>query len=657
MSRKLGIRRPRVAGMPAGPLVKASSTVATPTALPGGLALPAGSTVTDATSMLGALQARTAGAIDGATPLPRDVGFWALFGPGSPLYPSPLNTPNPTTGQQDPRRWEFPVSWNLTNKNRVVDWQTLRDAAEKVDIIRLCLETRKAELTEQEWDITVTARAAQQAGAVTPKDKQEMREQFAPIIDRLIDWWTVPDKVNDMEWSSWMMMLWEEYLVLDAPSVFPRMTYGGQLASLEIIDGSTIKPLLDEYGNTPMAPAPAYQQWLYGFPRGEYTAASGADWEAPKGGLIYKPRNIRTFTPYGYSVVEQALISAEIYLRRQDWMRQEYTAGTLPTTWLKSDVSLGQLTPEQYRAWNAALNDLLSGDTTNRHRNQLLPLGFDPVPTADAAERYRPEYDEFLIKLLCAHIGVPPEEIGFTQQRGLGGSGHAEAQDAVNKRKSIRSANSWFVDVFNSISRRFLGMPPQLTLHFLTGEAEDEAAADGVADTRVKGARMTFNEDRDRQGMPRYEAEWADSPMVMTATGPVWLDKAWEAANEPPAPVPPALAAHAGVPPDQPDTEPDEHPDGSDAGGQPDGGQGDAAKAELAAYRRFVANPRGFARGRPFEFTAVTKTEALAAGVDLTRVTFKAVDARGRGGAPAGARRGDRAEYAGYPIGAAGARP
>ena len=623
--------------------------------LPGGMAIPAGSNVADATDMLAALQSRTAGAINGAVPLDRSQGFWALFGPGSPLYPSPFNLPNPQTGQADPRRWEYPVSWNITNRNRVIDWQTLRDAADKVDIIRLCLETRKNELSEQEWDITLSPRAMARAGAKTASEKAALRDKFADEITRLVDWWETPDRTNGYDWQQWLLMLLEDHLVLDAATIFPRMTYGGELYALEVIDGSTIKPLLNEYGNVPAPPAPAYQQWLYGFPRGEYTAAAVAEIEFDRGGLVYKPRTVRTFTPYGFSVVEQALVSAEMYLGRQGWMRSEYRDGTMPTTWLKTDAQIGTLTPEQYRAWETALNDYLAGDTQARHRNKLLPAGFDPIPTQDAGERYKPEYDEFLLKLLCAHIGVPPEEIGFTQTRGLGGAGHAESQDAINKRKSIRSVNRWLVDLLNAISRTHLRMPMELTFQFLGEESEDEAAADAIGKSRVDGGRMVLNEDRDRLGLPRYDGEWADKPFVMTATGPVWLEEAYEEATAEPEPIPPALAAHAGlppVPPGHPAAQPDSVPPGTDKPtdqpAKPEPGKPAAAEkddavtkaAELVAFGRFLAK-RG-KLSRPFAFAAVDDqlagelNELAATDPDAARqraaelVKATAGDARGR---------------------------
>lgn len=520
--------------------------------LPGGLQLPAGGVATDATGMTSALQAMTGQQYvdNGGTPLPRDpAAFYALFGPGGPMFPSPLNPVRPDTGQPDPRRYQFPVSWNLLdNQQKHVSWETLRQAADAVDVIRRCLEIRKAEFVALDWDITLSRRAVERAGAKTAGEKQSMREKFTDDIARLTSWWQTPDKTNGLGFADWLSMLLEEYMVLDALSIYPRMTYGGDLASLEVLDGSTIKPLLDARGNRPAPPSPAWQQWLYGFARGEYTHAGTADVELSAGQLLYRPRVVRAHTPYGFSPVEQALMSADIYLRRQGWMRSEYTEGTLPVSFLKTDLA-ANMTPEQLRAWEVSLNDFYGGSQGNRHRFRLLPSGFDPVPTADASERYKPEYDEFLVRLLAMHFDVDPMEIGFPPKGGLGGKGFSEGQTDAKYRKAIKPLSEWLTDLFNDISRRFLGMPEELTFQFLGGEADDEESADQVAHNRVEDGRMTVNEDRDRQGMPRYEGEWADKPFVSTAGGPVWLDKAYEEATAPlvPAVVPqiPGQAAPA----------------------------------------------------------------------------------------------------------------
>jgi hypothetical protein len=119
-------------------------------------------------------------------------------------------------------------------------------------------------------------------------------------------------------------MLLEERVRPRRVPIYPRYTFGGDLWSLEVIDGSTIKPLIDEYGGRPLAPYPAYQQVLYGFPRGEFTAdttiddARPAD-RSPAGtpptSSSTPAASTRVWTPYGYSAVEQALDDGDLYLQ------------------------------------------------------------------------------------------------------------------------------------------------------------------------------------------------------------------------------------------------------------------------------------------------------------------------------------------------------
>ena len=635
MTRRIGLRRPRIAGhtTPSG-LVKATSG---PTMLPGGATLPAGSQVTDATSMLGALQARTGMNVNGATPLPRDEQYWALMGPGAPLYPAPLNAPNLATGQADPRRWQYPVSWNLTqDEGRLVDWSTLRSAAREVDLISQCIRVRRTEQSSLDWDITLTRRTIETNGIQSSQDKNALLQKYSAEISRLIEFWSEPDSTNGYTWTEWVEMLVQESMVTDAVSIFPRFTYGGDLCSLELIDGATVKPLLDERGNRPHPPAAAYQQWLYGFPRGEYTdsGAGTPDWSGAAGSLIYKPRYTRVDSPYGYSPVEQALVSAELWMRRQQWMVAEYTQGTAPRMVLKANVSVNS-TPEQIRAWEDSLNDYYGGSTGNRHRLRMFPDGFEPTLVDDAAERYKPDYDEFLVKLICAHMDVQPQEIGFTPKNGLGGAGHGESQEAITYRKALRPTAQWLAGIMNQISYAYLGMPKDLTFQFLGLDSEDEDTADTITEKQYRSGRKTLNETRDAAGQPRYDFAEADMPMVVTERGVVILENA-SALVEPGELVSPVQAPPMHAPEGMDDNPGDagastpvvEARRAREAGKtKPAAFQAaadvaeptDAQKAELAAYRNWARKPRA----RPFEFDTVSKADAAVAGVDLARVVFK----------------------------------
>jgi hypothetical protein len=584
---------------------------------------------------------QTTGAI---VPLPRTEPQVA-FGPGMPLIPGAIDPLNPRTGRPEPRFNEYPVSSNLPGVNdRLVPWKVLRDAADIGGLARRCIEIRKAEVVAFDWAITITKSAVEAARAAQPdrppaEVEAELRDRLGPEIARCSKFWRRPDPGQDEGTGEWMSKLLEEHLVLDAVAIYPRRTLGGDLFAFEILDGSTIKPLRDHRGGRPLPPNPAYQQVLQGFPRGEFIADADENGDIPDGystdQLIYKRRNVRAHTPYGYSAVEQALGDVDVWLRRRKWIRDEYTEGTVPTGLLKNTGASGW-TPAQTSEYETLLNDAYSS-TGARHRLRVLPPGMELESQPDAAERYKPEYDLFLIKLIASHFDVTIAELGFTEQGGLGSSGWHEGQEQVQERKATFPTVRWLQQLATGISRQHLRMPEELEFRFLGLEEEGEATADKVAGDRVQEGRMTYNEDRDRMGLPRYDFPEADMPMIRTQRGVVFLNGASKL-TPPGEPVegvhgkPLADADADGVldAPQGPDTDTKTGMPNQDAGEtEDDPDRAEQVKTELAAYRRWARkNP---APKRPFQFDTVTKTDAPDLADDPRAVLAKAADPKGRG--------------------------
>lgn len=604
-----------------------------------------------------------------AQPLPR-VQPLVPFGPGVPLFPQPINPVDPDTGRAEPRQNEYRVAWNLPGfSDRLVPWSVLRAAADQISLFRRCIEIRKKEVATLSWDVTVSERAierAQQTAGTQSRAEVEkaMREKVSPLIGRYADFWEQPDRRGELDFIGWAKKLLEEHFVLDAVAIYPRRTVGGDLFGFEILDGSTIKPLLDTYGFKPAAPEPAYQQILWGFPRGEFIAdavvrddgATVVPDAYQTDQLIYRVDNVRTFTPYGYSAVEQALDDGDLYLRRHGWLKAEYTDGVMPAGWLKAGAGQAEWTPTQLAAYEKALNDYYSGQTAQRQRFRILPYGMEPDIRADLGERYRPDYDLHLIKLTAGHFDTTIAELGFTEPGGLGSTGWHEGQADVQDRKATQPTLRMLQSLITQISRRHLGMPRELEFRIRGLESEDEDAQDEVAQRRVAGARMTLNEDRDRQGLARYTFPEADMPFTSTGRGIVFMegastlappgsligpgapasaDPGAQVADDTTAAADPAdpaanddqgSAVAAARHPVRPTSRPAAKP-AAKAPPAADGGQ--VAKAELAAYRRWAG--RGAPRGR-FEFTHLAKADAAAAGVDLAHATFKAE--AGGGGDP-----------------------
>lgn len=590
------------------------------------LALPPGTTTTQMSEgYLQSLQ-RSNPRASGSASLPRDPFNNIAFGPGEPLWSAPI-APLLPSGRPAPSQWEYPVSWNLqTTTSRSVPWMVLRDAADNVSIVRSCIETCKSALTGLDWSFSIdSSRArtlAKRSGTSNHEVIIDLQDKFADDIERLHQWWARP--AYGWTFTEWLNAILEDELVYDAVALYPRFGFGGDLLALEHIDSSTIKPLLDHRGATPMPPLAAYQQILWGFPRGDYSASpdSEVDGEyadsvygplivngARTDTLIYKVRNRRSRGPYGLSAVEQALPDIDLWLKRWEWLRAEYTAGVLPQMITKVDAAM---TPEQMREWQSILNDALSGNTNERHRAQFFPQGFEPIFPTGFEAKFANDLDLHLVRLICAAFDILPTSLGFSPNHGAGGmgsQGHSQGEQDAQLARGTKPRARWVTDLINEVCTNFLGMPPEVTFTFHGLDDKDEQAEATLLQGYVDNALLTVNEGRDRLNMPRYAIESANEPFLATPTGPAFLNPDTQPVSLP-GNLPSVPGNHPGAPEQGvlPSKKPQAAIEARDESvqGTPD------KRAEQKAFSTFIRKRAGSA-WRDFTFTAYPDHVAEAA--------------------------------------------
>ena len=454
--------------------------------------------------------------------LPRNLDTPKVpFSPGTPIIPGAINPAYADTGRPAPRRYEFQVAQNINvTETRLVPFKTLRAAADQIDILRRCIEVLKAKVSSLDWDIVLAEDAAEklisEIGGNRVRAASQAREQFNDEISRLRQFWEQPDKANGLVFADWLNIALEEILVLDAWAVWPQKNVGGNLMGLQILDGSTIKPLIDDRGMRPQAPYPAYQQILYGFPRSEFAAPSEgeeADGEFTSDELSYMIKNRRTATLYGYSPTERALPVADIYLRRQQWIRAEYTDGVTPELMMKTDANFGN-NPDLLRAYENIFNNDLAGQTEQRKRVRLLPVGMEPIQFDGYSERFKDVLDDYLVHSICGHFGVMPSEIGFTPKGGLGGAGHQAGEAQSGEVIGSLPLSNWCARMLSNLSYTYLGMPRELEFKFMPSGREDSEAIARTHDIEVKNGAITVNEMRSLAGRSLIDSPEADMPIV-----------------------------------------------------------------------------------------------------------------------------------------------
>ena len=460
-------------------------------------------------------------------PLPRNPLMAGVpFGPGMPILPGAINPLRPD-GRPDPRRYEYQVAQNLNigSEQKLVQFKTLRGAAEQIDIVRRCIEVLKAKISGLDWDIVIAEDASEkiiaEIGGDHVRAMSVARDKFSDEIYRLRKFWENPDRANGLTFIDWMMMSLEEILVLDAWAIWPQKTVGGDLYGFQILDGSTIKPMLDERGMRPMPPQAAYQQILYGFPRVEFQANSDdpqADGEFTADDLSYFVRNRRANSVYGSSPVERCLPIADLYLRRQQWLRAEYTDGVAPEMMLTSDADFGN-DPLVMKQYEAIINDNLAGQTEQRKRALILPAGLKPQMYEGYGEKFKDTLDHYLLESITGHFGVLPTEIGFSSKGGLGASGHQQGEAEAAQSIGVAPLAQWISKMLTNISYTYLGMPRELEFKFMVDEIRDNETAAKKADLELRGATKTINERRSELGLPLLDTPAADQPILVAGNG------------------------------------------------------------------------------------------------------------------------------------------
>ena len=451
------------------------------------------------------------------------------FGPGNPIIPGAINPINPLTGRPEPRRYEYQVAQNINIvPTRLVPFSTLRDAADSIDILRRCIEVTKSKMNGLDFDIVLGSDASEKIAAESGGDHvramAKAREKYTDEINRMRTFWENPDKANGYTWQDWINIAVEDILVIDALAVYPQPTVGGDLYGFQILDGSTIKPLIDDRGMRPLPPNAAFQQILYGFPRSEFAATEEdpkADGEFTSDQLAYMVRNRRSITVYGFSPVERALPLADIYLRRQQWIRAEYTDGVMPELMFTTDEDWGT-NPDLLLAYERILNDDLAGQTEQRKRARLLPKGLTPIVNEGYGEKFKDTLDDYLVTSICGHFGVQPAEIGFSPKSGLGGAGFAEGQAENGEALGIGPLANWISKQLTNLSYTYLGMPRELEFKLLTSQRMDTEENARKNEIEVRSGGKSINERRSELGLPLLDTPQADMPILATG-GAVYL--------------------------------------------------------------------------------------------------------------------------------------
>ncbi len=545
-----------------------------------------------------------------ARALTRDSGtFGSQLGPNYPLIPFALDPLGPN-GRPDPRKFQYDISWNLQVTRELAKWNILKAASEQCDVVARAITIRASEVAKMDKSWIVSdegiAAIADREGVGTAEASSIAREENKELIAKLNEFWDNPYPQSDRGWREWITEAIWQIMVYDGLAIHPQMSLGRNVLGFNIIDASTIKILLNNYGDTPRPPDPAFQQILFGFPRGEFTATpdkstamfvDGQFGTTMRDQLSYFVMNKRTWTPYGFSPTEQAIPLVNLYLEYQKMMLFEFKHGTSSDVYMKTtgnDITLANIAN-----WERVYNDWSEGDTANRKKTRLLPEGFDPVFGTSVDEKFKPDYIESVLKRLAGIFGISSQQLGVIPRAGMGGGKGAQEGDQDNAETVSSKPMMNFIEEFvNSLSRRYLGATKAVTFVLQDDKGgQDDVMIANAAKINVESAIMTVNEQRRELGMPDYDFPGADEPFIVAGNTVVYLRGAFSATQA------------------QPQGQESQEPEGevsSDSGQAPETDV-NAKADEVKAFKRFMAKPHS--REFVFKYHSPDEAEILKAGL------------------------------------------
>jgi hypothetical protein len=386
------------------------------------------------------------------------------FGPMQPLTPVAQE-------QAVGRVLDYPTGYNQRTQPRegeAITFDQLRHLADSCEMVRIAIETRKDQISRLSWNIK-------------PRDNGKEPATNAPTDPRITaiqEFFRFPDKQYD--WPTWLREVIEDLLVLDAPAIYRRKDGNGKPYAFNVFDGSKIKRVIDDSGLTPLPPSPAYQQVLHGLPAVDYTTQQ----------LLYMPRNPRSHKIYGFSPVEQIVMTVNIALRRTMVQLSWYTEGNIPEALVGCPP---EWLPAQIQEMQERFDSMLSGDLAERSKAKFIPGGLTVQFTKDAL--LKDEFDEWLARIVCFAFSLPPTAFVKQNNRAT-----ADSEKERAEQEGLAPLQMWVKNLMDRLIAEDFGAP-DLEFSWYDDTSVDPLQLAQVNNTYVAAGIKTRNEVRSELGL------------------------------------------------------------------------------------------------------------------------------------------------------------
>lgn len=430
------------------------------------------------------------------------------FAPGLPLQPY-----EGVGGV--PRGWNFPTGYNIkarADRDGRLSFETLKKLTDTYEVARLCIQHRIDDVRSLDWTVVPAEGTDRNMGDVIALAKRYLKK---------------PD--GRTPFRNWLAMYLEDVLRYDAGTLSKRRNRAGRVIGLDVVQGSTIAPVVDYWGRPPTGDAPAFVQFVNGLPWKWFTSDQ----------LIYSPFRPQPDSMYGFAPIEGAMMSANTHLRFQQHWLEWFTQGTIPDGFGILPENVGT-SPDDRDRWQKAWDALYAGDSAMKSQIKWMPFGTSFEWPKD--HTFDEAFPTFLMRIVCAVYSVTPNDIGFTMDVNRA---NGETQVDVQFRVGTRPLLKHIEDILTDWLQDDMGLP--VVFQFDEGgEKEDREATAKAWEIGIRNGAVSPDEMRvdvfgkevdDSRPTPRYIYTNTQGPIplrsLLDVAGPVDPDTTAPSEDEP----------------------------------------------------------------------------------------------------------------------------
>jgi 8-oxo-dGTP pyrophosphatase MutT (NUDIX family) len=392
-----------------------------------------------------------------------------MMTPSSPFSPGEPISPYDGYSRQ-PRTREYTPGYNIATRPRLherTSFDILTGLIDAYDVAQIAIWHRINALRAVKYRLVpADGYSGDVTGAIT-LGRQALRK---------------PDRRH--YFKNWLAKWLYDVLAYDAGTLYRLRNRGGRCIGLAPVDGTTIAPLLDYWGNEPEGDAPAYVQFVNGLVWDWLTRAD----------LVYESMRPVNKSIYGKAPIETIILNANTDIRFQLHFLQRFTDGNIPAAFASAPESWG---PEQIENWQNLWDSFMYGDQERKSQIRWMPGGSSIMWSNE--KDFTDAFSLFLMRKTCASFDVVPTDLGFTESSNYS-TGESQA-DVAHKGGDLP-----LMEYVEEILSQFLYDDLLLPLKFEwdRGEDQDDRLVQAQADqVYIQSAVVGVDEIREmRFGLP-----------------------------------------------------------------------------------------------------------------------------------------------------------